>query len=402
MLNSKKEFKDVSANENNPKWKNMIKREKKIYLSSNDIRSNFERDFNRILHTNAYNRLRHKTQVFFSPQNDHISTRIVHVNYVESISYTISNFLGLNTELTRAIACGHDVGHAPFGHKGEKILSEISKRDVGKNFWHEKNGLNMVDNIELLEDYEGNKDNLNLTYAVRDGIISHCGEVDENALKPREEMIDLNDYEYPNKYMPYTYEGCIVKISDKISYLGVDINDAVQEGFLDYNKIRELNNILGIKESNITNSYIINHLVKDICENSNLEEGIKLSSNSLELMNKIKDFNYKYIYSSKKMIPSQKYFKLVINQIYETLKENFDYENTIDNIKKQAKYYPMLSGRFLSWLENYIKIGDRNKLNNKILFDITKKEDYFNSIINYISGMTDKYAIDLYNEIIHF
>ena len=138
MLNSKKEFKDVSANENNPKWKNMIKREKKIYLSSNDIRSNFERDFNRILHTNAYNRLRHKTQVFFSPQNDHISTRIVHVNYVESISYTISNFLGLNTELTRAIACGHDVGHAPFGHKGEKILSEISKRDVGKNFWHEK------------------------------------------------------------------------------------------------------------------------------------------------------------------------------------------------------------------------------------------------------------------------
>lgn len=224
-------FSKVAANENNPKWENMIKRENILY-GTKDIRSPFERDFNRILHTNAYNRLKHKTQVFFSPENDHICTRIEHVNYVESISYTISNFLGLNSELTRAIACGHDVGHGPFGHVGEKIISEISKRDINENFWHEKNGLNILDNIEILENYETEKENLNLTYAVRDGIISHCGEVDENSLKPRDEAIALNEYKYPNEYSPYTWEGCIVKISDKISYLGRDIDDAIEEKIL--------------------------------------------------------------------------------------------------------------------------------------------------------------------------
>ena len=152
MVNNKFIFKDYAANENNPKWNQMIKREQELYSKPGDIRSPFERDFNRILHTNAYNRLKHKTQVFYSPENDHISTRIEHVNYVESISYTIANYLGLNSELTRAIACGHDVGHGPFGHKGEKVLSSISQKELGKPFWHEQNGLNIVDNIELLDD----------------------------------------------------------------------------------------------------------------------------------------------------------------------------------------------------------------------------------------------------------
>lgn len=394
-------FKDFAANENSNKWSQLIKREGPIYTYEDDIRSPFERDFNRILHTNAYNRLKHKTQVFYSPENDHICTRIGHVNYVESISYTISNFLGLNTELTRAIACGHDVGHGPFGHRGEKILSEISKRDIGKTFWHEKNGLNLVDNIELLIDYDGHKRNLNLTYAVRDGIISHCGEVDENSLRPRDEAIDLEEYKYPNEYAPYTWEGCIVKISDKISYLGVDINDAIQEGFLDSNKLKELNNLLGIKES-LNNSSIVNKLVKDICQNSSPEEGIKLSDNGLELMNKIKEYNYKYIYCSDRMRPSEKYFDLVLNQIYEILKECFDGKNTYNKIKEQSKYYPALLGRFSKWLADYCDIGNRDRMKNKIIFDIENEKDYYSAIICYIAGMTDKYAIDMYNEIIHF
>lgn len=169
----------------------MIKREEKLYSRGNDIRSEFERDYTRVIHSNAYRRQKHKTQVFFSPENDHICTRIEHVTYVESISYTIAKYLGLNVELTRAIAIAHDIGHSPFGHQGEKILSEISKRDLGKTFWHEKNGLEFVDKIELLEDKSKNMQNLNLTYAVRDGIISHCGEIDENKLKPRDEYIDL-------------------------------------------------------------------------------------------------------------------------------------------------------------------------------------------------------------------
>ena len=186
----------------------MIERETEIYKRDKDIRSEFERDYTRIIHSNAFRRLKHKTQVFYSPENDHICTRIEHVLYVESVSYTIAKYLGLNTELTRAIATGHDLGHSPFGHEGERILSEIAKKDIGESFWHEKNGLDYVQKIELLEDYNQNKQNLNLTYAVRDGIISHCGEIDENRVKPREEFIDLNDYKTPNQYKnpPCRYE----------------------------------------------------------------------------------------------------------------------------------------------------------------------------------------------------
>ena len=394
-------FKDVSANENNPKWSQMIKREKELYSKKGDIRSCFERDFNRILHTNAYNRLKHKTQVFYSPENDHICTRIEHVNYVESISYTISNYLGLNSELTRAIACGHDVGHGPFGHKGEKILSEISKRELGKTFWHEQNGLHIVDDIELLDDYEGNKQNLCLTYAVRDGIISHCGEIDEKSLKPREEAIDLNNYERPNQYPPYTWEGCIVKISDKISYLGRDIEDAIEEKFLDDETLNELQEITKSKDKT-SNTSLINSFVTDICENSSPEVGLRLSDEMMEKMDKIKAFNYKYIYGSKRMNPSNKYFELVINQIFDILKESYKGKDTQNEILKNSKYYPNLFNNFSNWINKYWNIGDRKGLKNKILFDLNNEKDYVQAIIYYISGMTDKYAIDIYNEIIHF
>ena len=400
-MNKRNLFENVSANENNPKWNQMIKREQELYSKAGDIRSPFERDFNRILHTNAYNRLKHKTQVFFSPENDHISTRIEHVNYVESISYTISNYLGLNSEFTRAIACGHDVGHGPFGHKGEKVLSSISQKELGKPFWHEQNGLNIVDNIELLDDYDGNKQNLNLTYAVRDGIISHCGEIDENSLKPREEVIDLKNYTKPNEYAPFTWEGCIVKMSDKISYLGRDIDDAIEEKLLTNDMLDELANITGIS-SRTSNSAIINRLVTDICENSSPEDGIRLSKTAVEMMDKIKAFNYKYIYGAKRMMPSNKYFELVINQIFDILIDTYDEENTPNKILEMSKYYPNLSNNFYNWIVKYWNIGNRTGLNNKIIFDINKKEDYIQAIIYYISGMTDKFAIDMYNEIIHF
>ena len=240
-------FKEFSANECNPKWENMIKRENIIYKRQNELRSEFERDYTRIIHCNAYRRLKHKTQVFFSPESDHICTRLEHVMHVESISYTIARYLGLNTELTKAIATAHDIGHSPFGHEGEKILSNISKNEIGETFWHEKNGLDYVEKIELLEDLIKDKQNLNLTYAVRDGIISHCGEIDENMLKPREENINLDEYKTPNQYAPYTWEGCVVKIADKIAYLGRDIEDAISLGILDEN-LEELYTVMHIED----------------------------------------------------------------------------------------------------------------------------------------------------------
>lgn len=397
----KNSFSSVAANEKNYKWNNIISRQKPLYSRNNDIRSDFERDYTRVIHSNAYRRLKHKTQVFYSPQNDHICTRIEHVNHVESISYTIAHYLGLNNELTKAIATSHDLGHSPFGHKGEKILDEISKRDVGTSFWHEKNGLYFVDNIELLEDYEGYKQNLDLTYGVRDGIISHCGEIDENSIKPREDFIDLKDYTFPNQFAPYTWEACVVKISDKISYIGRDIEDAITLGILDEH-LDKLYDILGNYSGTINNTVIINKLIYDLCNNSTPEKGLCFSEESLELMNKIKKFNYEYIYLSDILKPSNKYFSIVINTIYNTLKNCFDDKNTFNNLNNMKKFYPNLISGFMDWFNNFSIIGDRNKLKNNILFNIENPKDFYFSIILYISGMTDKFAIDTYNEIISF
>lgn len=397
----KNAFKSVKADENNTKWNNILSRKYPLYSRNNDIRSEFERDFTRIIHSNAYRRLKHKTQVFYSPQNDHICTRVEHVNHVESISYTIAHYLGLNEELTKAIAVAHDLGHSPFGHKGEKVLDSICKKDLNNSFWHEKNGLYFVDNIELLEDNEGYKQNLNLTYAVRDGIISHCGEIDENSIKPREEFIDLQNYNYPNQYAPYTWEACVVKISDKISYIGRDIEDAVSLGILDEH-LDELYKLLGYTSGTINNTVIINTLIYDLCENSSPEKGLCFSDKALELLNKIKKFNYEYIYLSNVLKPSNNYFEVVLNQIYDILKSSYNNNKTFDNFKKLKRFYPNLIIGFTEWFNNYSISRNRNGLKNKKLFDISNPNDYYFAIILYISGMTDKFAIDMYNEIIGY
>ena len=397
----KNSFISVSANPNNSKWNNIVSRITPLYSRANDVRSEFERDFNRIIHSNAYKRLKHKTQVFFSPQNDHICTRIEHVNLVESISYTLAHYLGLNEELTRAIAVSHDLGHAPFGHKGEKVLNEICKKDLNTSFWHEKNGLYFVDNIELLEDYEGYKQNLNLTYGVRDGIVSHCGEINENSVFPRNDFIDLSDYEYPNQFAPYTWEACVVKIADKISYIGRDIEDAITLGLLDEH-LEELYSLIGVRDVTINNTVIINNLIYDLCKNSSPENGLCFSNSSLEIMNKIKDFNYKYIYFNDILKPSDNYFEVVIYQIYNTLKNLYNGNDTYSVFDKYKKFYPNLLNSFSDWLNNFSTLSDRNKLKNKILFDMSIPENYYFAIICYISGMTDKFAIDIYNEIIGF
>lgn len=177
-------------------------------MDKDDTRSEFVRDYTRILHSTAYRRLKHKTQVFFNTSNDHVCTRNEHVQHVESVSFSIAHGLRLNTELTRAIASGHDLGHAPFGHEGEKVINIRLNKELSKEyleplcymkdsatdkriFWHEQNGLRFVDKIELLPDIDGKYHNLSLTYAVRDGIVSHCGEIDEKSIKPRKEKCDL-------------------------------------------------------------------------------------------------------------------------------------------------------------------------------------------------------------------
>ena len=395
-----KKFEKFRMCEENPKWENAIKREQELYtpkFGTDTMRSEFDRDYTRIINCNAYKRLKGKTQVFFAPDNDHVCTRVEHVNLVESISYTIANALGLNVELTKAISVGHDLGHTPFGHQGEKIV-----RNGLDKFWHGRNGLEFVDNFELLKDYEGKKRNLNLTYAVRDGIIGHCGNFDSNGLKPRDEYINLtNDFTIPAKFMPYTWEACVVKIADNISYIGRDIEDALTQGILKEKDVEKLDELIDeIKNINTTN--IINYLVVDLCNNSNPDVGLKFSREALDTMNRLIDFNNQRIYKHEILKPMIRYCTLFMNELFTLIKNAYDGENTIKNLRKMKKFYPELVSEFIGWLANFSDISEREgeKYNNKIIFDISDEKEYSKAIITYLSGMTDKYIVKMYNSLI--
>lgn len=406
---------EQAARPSNPRYRQMTARAENIYKRQSDIRSEFGRDYTRILHSMAYRRLKHKTQVFFCPQNDHICTRIEHVSHVESVSYTIADALGLNTELTKAIATAHDLGHAPFGHLGEAILSELCERDLGDAFWHERNGLRFADDIELLENDKGVRKNLNLTYAVRDGIISHCGEVDQNGLKPRSEAIDLAAYREKNQFAPFTWEACVVKFADKIAYLGRDIEDAKTLGILDNERIDELQGILfqspalrDIKIREINNTVLIHEFILDLCENSALKKGIALSADNFRAMKLIKDFNYKNIYRHPRLEPYSRYAQLVLTGLYDTLMKGYDGAQTPKQLRALARYYPQLAGQFAEHLEQYwdLTLEQRRaelKLGNRILYRVQENpRDYTMAVFDYLSGMTDSFAIRAYNELITF
>lgn len=405
-------FQSVSADLNNPKWEKLINRKDPIYTRPNDVRSEFARDFTRILHSNGYRRLKTKTQVFFATKNDHICTRIEHVNHVASVSTTIAKHLGLNEELVTAIALGHDIGHAPFGHHGETVIRDIIKKEIsGSNFWHEKNSLFFLDNIETLSDSLGFEQNMNLTYAVRDGIISHCGEVNQNSIFPRSEYIDLEEIIKPNQYQPYTWEGCVVKIADKIAYLGRDIEDAMFFKILNFSNYKELRNILEkhfpqstIRE--INNGILIHGFIIDLLKNSSPENGIQLSPAYLGLMNDIKNFNYSVIYKYWRIESFKDYATVVINTIYKTLMRFFEFKDYRVRILMSKENFPTLSKYFDDWLVKYSNMDLEKKeilkLNNKTIYDIYDRESQVKCCLDFISGMTDSFALKAYQEIISF
>jgi dGTPase len=403
-------FKNEAAIEGGPKWNDIIKREVPLYERNDEIRSEFMRDYNRILHSTAYRRLKHKTQVFFATKNDHICTRIEHVNHVASVSYTISKALGLNIELTEAIAIGHDLGHAPFGHEGEKIIKKLGEGRVNDSFWHERNSLRFVDNIETLPDPNGYEKNLDLTYAVRDGIVCHCGEVNEIAIFPRHEAIDLTEICQPNRFSPFTWEGCVVKISDKIAYLGRDIEDALSLNILSRRELVELSKILNKKNNvnlnEINNTVLMHNFIINLCNESNPNDGIVFSRDYLELINDLKKFNYERIYFNKKLDNFKKYAKVVIEAIFEMLHSAYKGKNTIQNLIKYDKEYPLLINYFVKWLIKYSDIDvqsrEKEKYQNKIIYQIELQADYTQAILDFISGMTDGYAIKVFDELIRF
>jgi dGTPase len=355
--------------------------------------------------------LKNKTQVFFATDNDHICTRIEHVTHVASIAETIAKVLNLNYELVNAIAIGHDLGHAPFGHQGEYILNDIVLRySIMPRFWHEGNSLNFIDNIETLPDYHGHHQNLNLTYAVRDGIVCHCGEVNDKVLQPRSEFCDLSNIQYASHFNSYTYEGCVVKLSDTIAYLSRDIEDALIYHILTKDQIKELRHIIQKAFpdeylEDISTNMITYYLIKDLCMQSSPEVGLQFSDSSFEMLRVIKAYNTENICNHKRLQPFKKYARLIIETIFEKLDDYFG-ENLLESISKDEKLYPVLVSYFKSWLIRYSSINLKEKKRklweNKIIYDVTSRQEYRKAIIHFISAMTDKFAIKIFNEIISF
>lgn len=330
------------------------------------VRTDFERDAGRIIFSVDFRRLRHKTQVFFNPQNDHICTRMEHVIYVNYIANTIGRALGLNSDLIQAIALGHDLGHAPFGHTGEKVLNRCLKKvDENLYFQHELHSLRVVD---LLAEKNGRR-GLNLTFEVRDGIASHCGErYNEFTLRPdRSKNSDELEELAMCHGAPATLEGCVVRMADKIAYVGRDIEDAARAGIMEFDDLPSaIRTTLGK-----TNGEIINTLVTDIIANSYQQDAIILSPEKGLSMEELLKENFNRIYRSEKIARYERMAENVIEGLFEAL-----YQAAIDPEKLARSKNGTLSG-----LADYLRSHPG-----------TENEPTARRIADYIAGMSDSYA----------
>lgn len=411
-------FIQVACSEEHPNWQQAIQRQHELYSRNNDIRTDFERDYTRLLHCEAFRRLKHKTQVFFAPKNDHICTRMEHVFHVASVASTISKYLGLNQQLASAIAIGHDIGHAPFGHFGEECLNKLLPQKPGENapkrFWHERNSLFFADYIETLQDPEGRAKNLDLTYTVRDGIVCHCGEVDESGIRPRSQALSLYDIKKAGSVQPYTWEGCVVKLSDKIAYLGRDIEDARRYHILDMGAYRQLREIVGecfgfsaTKTGKTVNTTVlINDLIVDLCQQSSPEEGLVFSPPYFKFMKKLKSFNFANIYNHWRLQEFEHYATVVIHTIYRLLCQTQPFVPS-QKVGFCLKQYPLLSATFEDWLVKYTSYDLEKRAlikfdSIKPVFDLSQPDSFNKCVIEFISGMTDQFAITIHEEIISF
>ena len=396
-------FATVAMSESHPNWEKVTARLNPLYKRPDDVRTPFERDFTRIIHSRGFARLKGKRQAMLSHTTGENCTRMDHVIQVANVAKSICKRLGLNGDLAEVIGFSHDIGHTPFGHSGERSIKQIIKdHGIEETFWHERNGLNFVDNIETLPNPDGKQQNLNLTYGVRDGIICHCGEVDENAIKPRTDFIDLMTMTQPGQHQPATWEGCVVKISDKIAYIGRDIEDATKDGILDKAKKKELLDIagkaLGKKVKNIDAGTVINMLEADLCANSSPEEGLKFSHKALGFINGVKKFNLENIYVHPLKLEKEKLDSLVLNGLFNSLDRNYAGKQTVKKLRTANSR--QLASSFEGWLRKYSNArqkGDK-QFANPVLYDIGCKKNYQKAVIHYLSSLTDERATTFYQE----
>lgn len=294
-----------------------------------DIRTEFQRDRDRIVHSKSFRRLMHKTQVFLAPEGDHFRTRLTHTIEVSQIARTIARALNLNEDLAEAIALGHDLGHTPFGHNGEEILDKIHPG----GFKHNVQSLRVADIIESTQSRRG----MNLTMEVRDGIVNHTG-----------------------SELPFTLEGQIVRISDRIAYINHDIDDAIRSGVISSSDLPKY----ALEVFGASHRERIDNMVKDVIRNSDGQDIIKQSSEFKKNLDELRTFMFANVYKSSKVKREEDLNKVevVISSLYEYFVKNI---NLLPD-------------------------------DMKLLAERDGKEE---AVKDYVAGMTDRYALAVYTDL---
>lgn len=335
-----------------------------------DVRSEFAHDADRILHSSAYTRYMDKTQVFSLFNNDLISYRGLHVQFVAKIARTIGRVLRLNEDLIEAIALGHDLGHVPFGHTGEKFLSEICEANGLGFFRHNVQG------VRVLNLLENNGAGLNISIQVLDGILCHNGEFLCERYEPNfdKSVEDFwNEYErcynekgFDKLIRPMTLEGCLVRICDVIAYIGRDFEDAIKINLIERSELpASISKVLGN-----TNGEIIDVLVNDLIVNSYDKPYLQFSDDVFKALKDLLDFNYAKIYLNPRTeANAEKYRRLFIG-LFESLKSDFEHKSGY----VYKKYFSNMN-------KNYTKSNSSDRI-----------------IVDFIAGMTDNFFINQYKD----
>jgi dGTPase len=335
-----------------------------------DIRTPFSRDADRIIHTRAYSRYIDKTQVFYLIENDHITHRVIHVQLVSRIARTIGRSLRLNEDLIEAIALGHDIGHIPYGHFGEKCLSSLCEQyGIGK-FFHNVQSVQFLDRIE----------DCDLTLQVLDGILCHNGEADDVRIRPEpcagwlafdRKVRDAAEGTRPLR--PATIEGCVVKFADTIAYIGRDLQDAREIGLIDDSTPLppEAAGVLGT-----TNSEIINTLIYDLLENSDTGDDnfISYSRETENALIALRRFSRRNIYDNEKLTAERDKIERMYATLFATCLDDLEEERTAARIYTDFFHTGWISSRYLA--------------------EATPAE----LVRDYIAGMTDRYFARRFTE----
>lgn len=342
------------------------------YYRNEDLRPAFSHDVDKIIHSRCYSRYIDKTQVFYLIDNDHITHRVLHVQLVSKIARTIGRFLNLNEDLIEAISLGHDVGHTPFGHNGETIISKFCQEHNCGYFEHN------VQSFRLYHEIERKGDGVNLSVQVLDGIICHNGEIlspkyEYDQSKTKEVLLNqykqsVMDKNISKSMRPMTLEGCVMRIFDIIAYVGRDIEDAIKLHLIDRKDIpRDITIILGDN-----NKDIINTLVIDLVNNSYGKNYISFSPDVFDALNELKQWNYQNIYDNEKKKTQDDIIKDMFNYV---LYKNLEY------LKKNDS-----KSRIFQWVGGELNHSYRDKYSDARI------------VADYVSGMTDDYLMNSFKE----